>query len=598
MSLKNPRRASGPGESHLEGFLDKGVKGNRRQRRRDRRNRGLARKVMGPLIIVCAVLAVLVAVDYGLNSGKIYSGVQVGTVPLGGKTPAEAREIIAERTSGALKEIEFTGPENFQLTAGEMGVDFDVDATVENAYSVGRRGGVLDRLGERARATYGTIEVSPEVDYRPEIAQARVESLAERVNKDPENASVNIVGSGVQAGGSSEGYELRVPATMERVNRAVEDLTGEVALAGRVLEPQVLTAEAEEAAGKAREAMAGNLTLTAEGNTYTFSPADIGGALDIAEQDGRLQASLNRDRMNEVIGGVYADLEAETVEASYDVRGAQISVVPGQTGKKVEGEKLLDEIENGIFNGKREYAVPVVTTEPELSTEEANAMMPTTLLADYRTNYAIVDDPGGQRKENLEIASGAVNGTLVAPGEIFSMNDTVSHLDYNATKVIVDGQETKADGGGLCQVTSTLYMAANFAGLNVIERSPHHSQLPYIRPGLDATVWFGDAYGNGELDMTFENTTDGYLLLREYVADDGHIYAEIYGKPNGTEVTMRSRPTHMGADYSQWVTYKTVAQNGQVTYDGVLHKDTYQPLIDEKGKTIKPSDVYVPPVDP
>ena len=513
------------------------------------------------------------------------------------KTQAEAREIISERTSGALKEIEFTGPEDFSLTAKQMGVDFDVDATVDAAYSVGRRGGLLDRLGERARATYGTVEVSPKVDYRPEVAQARVESLAERINRAPQNASVNIVGSEVQVGESSDGYELLVPATMENVKRAVEELTGEVEIAGEVVEPEVTTGEAGRAAEKARRAMGGDLLLTTGDNTWNFSPADVGGALDLVEQDGKLQVNLNRDRLNEVIGGVYTDLEVEAAEAGYDINGAQITVTPGQIGKSVEGEKLLNEIEGGIFEGKREYQIPVVTTEPEMTTEEANAMMPTTLLGDYRTNYAIVEDDG-QRKENLEIASRAVNGTLVAPGEIFSMNDTVSHLDYNATKVIVDGQETKADGGGLCQVTSTLYMAANFSGLDVVERSPHHSQLPYIRPGLDATVWFGDAYGNGELDMKFKNTTDGYLLLRQYVADDGHIYAEIYGKPSGAEVTMRSKPAHMGADYSQWVTYQTVVKDGQVLYDGVLHKDTYQPLIDDKGKKIKPSEVYVAPVDP
>ena len=99
------------------------------------------------------------------------------------------------------------------------------------------------------------------------------------------------------------------------------------------------------------------------------------------------------------------------------------------------------------------------------------------------------------------------------------MNDHVMGLDYNSTKVIIEGQEAKADGGGLCQVTSTLYMAANFAGLDVVERYPHNAQLPYIRPGLDATVWFGDGYGNGELDMKFENTTDGYLLIQQYVSE-------------------------------------------------------------------------------
>jgi hypothetical protein len=98
--------------------------------------------------------------------------------------------------------------------------------------------------------------------------------------------------------------------------------------------------------------------------------------------------------------------------------------------------------------------------------------------------------------------------------------------------------------------------------------------------------------------MKFQNNTDGYLLLKEYVSNDGYIYAEVYGKPNGTNVQMRSKPVHMGADYSKWVTYQTVTKNGEVVYDGELHTDVYKPLVDEKGKTIKPSEVPVPAVDP
>jgi hypothetical protein len=89
--------------------------------------------------------------------------------------------------------------------------------------------------------------------------------------------------------------------------------------------------------------------------------------------------------------------------------------------------------------------------------------------------------------------------------------------------------------------------------------------------------------------MKFENTSDGYLLLREYVADDGYIYAEIWGRPTGKEVELDSEPEYLGADYSKWITYKKVKENGKVVEDDVLHTDTYQPLIDEKGKTIAPN---------
>jgi vancomycin resistance protein YoaR len=179
-----------------------------------------------------------------------------------------------------------------------------------------------------------------------------------------------------------------------------------------------------------------------------------------------------------------------------------------------------------------------------------------------------------------------VSGTFVAPGDVFSMNDTVSHLDYYETHVIVDGQETLADGGGLCQVTSTLYNAALFSGLEIVERNPHASQLPYIRPGMDATIWFG------ALDMKFKNTTDGFILLDEYVSADGNVYASVYGVPDDVSVEMWSKELWMTEHASEWVTYYSRTEDGKVVYEDQWNTE-YDALIDEKGRLIPTPDVNV-----
>ena len=427
--------------------------------------------IFAPLFIVCAVVAALLVADYWTNQGKIYQGVEVGDVALGGTTAQEAQQILEEHTGG-LEEIELTGPEEFTLSADELGVDFDAQRTAEQAYDVGREGGVLKRIYDRTEATWGTVRLPFVVDY--------------------------------------EGERLR---------------------------------------------------------------------------DG--------------LSSVFSVLTTEPTEAGYEVDGSEVTVTESRTGQRVDEEKLLSDIEAGLSEGQREYEVPVETEEPELTTEEAEGLRPTTLLGKYRTDYRETSDKSPERLENLEIGSGGIDGTLLAPGEIFSANEVLSPLDYNKTKIILEGKEDKADGGGLCQVSSTLYMAANYAGLEIEERHPHYAQLPYIRPGLDATVWFGVA-GGQPLDMKFKNDTKGYLLLREYVADDGYIYAEIWGQPTGEEVEMTSEPEYVGPDYSKWTTYKKVTENGEVVFDDVFHKDVYRPLVDEKGKTIRPDseEVTIAPVDP
>jgi vancomycin resistance protein YoaR len=161
----------------------------------------------------------------------------------------------------------------------------------------------------------------------------------------------------------------------------------------------------------------------------------------------------------------------------------------------------------------------------------------------------------------------------------------------------VDGAETTADGGGLCQVTSTLYNAALYAGLEITARTPHYSQLPYIRPGMDATVWYGDlAYTEDDLDMQFKNTTDGYVLLEEYVANDGYIYANVYGVPDKVEVQMSSEPIYKEENSSKWITYYTRTNNGEVVYQDQWQTE-YGALIDDKGKKIPTPKVPVAEID-
>jgi VanW like protein len=216
---------------------------------------------------------------------------------------------------------------------------------------------------------------------------------------------------------------------------------------------------------------------------------------------------------------------------------------------------------------------------------------PTVLLGEYFTDYAW--DPDEGRQSNLRTASEAIDGTLLAPGEEFSTLAKLTPLEYEPAKVFANGGVDYEVGGGLCQVSSTLYMAANYAGLEIVERNPHYAELPYIRPGLDATVWFGEN-GWGALDMRFKNTTDGYIKIREYVNEDGFLIAQIYGEePTGKVVSMDTEKVEEDLGKGiKWATYKRMADNGKMVEDGLLYETVYSynpPVPDEiKHETDEP----------
>jgi len=200
---------------------------------------------------------------------------------------------------------------------------------------------------------------------------------------------------------------------------------------------------------------------------------------------------------------------------------------------------------------------------------------PSVLLGEFFTDYAW--DPDPSRQSNLKAASKKIDGTILAPGETFSALDVLGPPeDYQTAKVFANGGVDRTEGGGLCQVSSTLYMAANYAGLEIVERNPHYAELPYIQPGLDATVWFGEN-GWGALDMQFKNNTDGDILLRQSVNDDGFMIAQIYGeKPTGKQVSMDSEKVEENPNKGiKWATYKTIKDNGKVLEDGLMYETVY-----------------------
>jgi vancomycin resistance protein YoaR len=558
---------------------------------------GKRRGVAGPIIVICAIIAVLVAADFWLNSGKIHRGVEVGNVALGGMTPDEARQTVEDHVMGPLEEIEFGGPENFSRTAKDMGVSFNVARTVNQAYAVGREGNVLDRLSQRLRASFGGATIPPDIDYRQEKARVEVEEIATQVNHQPTEANVKIYGSEVEVSKSRDGYELNPAATMTSIDDAIEDMSGKVSLPGDVLDPEVTTAEAETAAKKARGALSEPIEIKAQnGESWTIQPDKLGPTLAVTAQDGTIDVGLDRDRLDGALTDVYDDLTVETIDASYGFDSdGNVMVKPAHFGRKVESDQLLDDIQGGIFDGKREYEVSTTVDMPEYTTTGLQAKKPTELLGSYHTNYTATSDKTQARVNNLITASRGVSGTFLAPGEVYSMNDTVSGLNYESGHVIVDGATSNALGGGLCQVTSTLYNAVLYAGLDIVERNPHATQLPYIRPGLDATVWFGDQYGNNALDMKFKNTTDGYILLQEYVSSDNYIYAEVYGVPDDVTVRLSSEPVFTEYSSSMWTTYYTKREGGKVV-DREHWNTSYQALYEE-GKPIPTSEVPVAEVN-
>lgn len=179
-------------------------------------------------------------------------------------------------------------------------------------------------------------------------------------------------------------------------------------------------------------------------------------------------------------------------------------IMPERKGKIIALKRTLDLIREAPAGSV--ITPKAIALDPELTSAEIEQL--DILWADYITYYG-----GGDRGINIQIAASSINNFLLAPGQIFSFHQAVwpitEEKGYSMAPIIVGGSVVPGRGGGICQVSSTLYNAVLKANLEVVERYPHSMPVYYVPPGRDATV-------SDYLDFKFRNNTDSYLIIKAH----------------------------------------------------------------------------------
>lgn len=289
--------------------------------------------------------------------------------------------------------------------------------------------------------------------------------------------------------------------------------------------PAVSDGEAEHIAETvAVPAVAAPVTFRAGGATATASPADIAAVLSFRADRNTLVPEADGTALLARIGGQIPELRP-AANAKFEVVDGQPQVTPSQPGRAIAPEQIGRALLNVITaSGEdRKAQLDIVDQAPNFTTDAANSMDIHDQLSTFTQNF----EPAEYRTINIGQAARRIDGKVLQPGEVFSMNDTVGERTkangYTEGLVVGAGNSLEKEmGGGVSTATTAMWTAAFFAGLEKVEQGAHTLYIPRYTPGLEATVAWG------RLDLKFRNDTGHPILIRSE-ATDHSVTMTIYG---------------------------------------------------------------------
>lgn len=261
----------------------------------------------------------------------------------------------------------------------------------------------------------------------------------------------------------------------------------------------------------------------------------------------------------------------DPVNARYEINGNTVDIVPGDTGRFINKEEAAPLLQN-VYEGCEPVRVPFYVSTPDVDAATLKEKLFETTLGSYSTSYG---SSTANRCANIARAASLINGTVVAPGEVFSFNDTVGHRTkengFYTAKEYVDGQSVDGIGGGTCQVSSTLYSAVLYADMSIVERLNHMMTVGYIPLGQDATV------ADGGVDFKFKNSSDYPVKVSAYTSG-ATITVSIIGTAwePAREVKISNSSSQVGEN-TVVRSVRYVYSNGQLISTDTLNSSTYMP---------------------
>ena len=459
--------------------------------------------VLAGFLLLFVVLAIWLVSYQSRHNGRIFTGISVMGVDLSGMEIAEAETALNQNFNYATTEqIVFVDPETqteFSKTPSELGLTFDTSQTVQAAYDLGRTGGPFQQAQEMFSSWYYGRSLSPVLVLDESQLDGALAELAADINKPPVSAAFNYSGSDTSY---AVGQPGRFVDVADARNRVITPLTSfrpaQVELLVHEVAPAVF--DAGDAAAEIQQVLGSPITF------YLEEPLDNLDLEPITLSQSDLAAWVRVEVSESASGsrthGVFVDENAlrhwlrqfeeqiyrEPVNARYyfdDGTEELVLVAPHVNGRELDIEATIEQFKAQVNTPNRSIPFVVRDIVPLANSSATAADLGITELITETTTW--FSGSSDARKHNIATAAANFYGIVVAPYEEFSFNKylgSITEADgYTEGLIIVGGLTIPGVGGGVCQVSTTLYQTAFFAGFPITERLPHGYMLGYYRDG-------------------------------------------------------------------------------------------------------------------
>lgn len=473
--------------------------------------------IFGIFTFIFILLLLIIYCTFTLINTKnqnIATGVYIKGVNVSGLSKEQAKQKISDYINSSIPEEIKLVHNDFEtsISTSQLSIYFNIDEAVEIAYQIGKNGNIFQNNLMILQALLSKVNINPGFVIDEEQLKHNLQDISNKLPDKVIESSCYIDSNNLIITKGSEGYVVEIDDSSNYIKDNINNLTLQ------------------------------NTSLQL-----------------ITKKQSPSQIDLNY---------IYNEIHKEAIDAYYTQD--PYVVVPSENG--LDFAISLDEAKNLLQEDKSEYSIPLKILYPNITTNMIGTEAFPDLLSEFSTRYAASNK---NRTTNLILAANKINGTVLMPGETFSYNKVVGErtieAGYKEAPIYVEGRVEDGLGGGICQITTTLYNAALFANLDIVERSNHQFVPSYVNASRDATVVYG------AIDFKFKNNRE-YPIKITCSVSNGIANFKIFGLKTendyGVEITSKITGTTSNAIYSE--AYKTLKKNGTIVSTEIISKDTYK----------------------